>query len=82
MLFTATDEDGEFIVIQEDRDALWDMFDSIVKICVKYIHRIRGVKLVDTGKGMRPIYSKKSFPEIRVREIARKWEIELPIPEI
>lgn len=82
VFFTSKDEDGEYIIIQEDRDAIWDIFGSLVKICIKYIHRKRGLELVSTDKGMRPVYTVKGiFPGIKVRAEAKKWDIQLEMPE-
>lgn len=80
VFFTAKNDKGEYIIVQDDRNAIWDMFDSIVKICIKYVHKVRCVKLVKTKKGIRPAYTNKKFPDIKVREQARMWEIDLPIP--
>lgn len=81
VFFTAVDDQGEHIIVSDDRDAIWDIFDSLVKICIKYIHKVREVKLIKTENGLRPKYQNNKFPEIKVRELARQWGIELPIPE-
>ncbi len=80
VFFTAEDSNGNFIIITEDRDAIWSMFDSLVKICIKYVHKVRCVKLVKTKNGIRPAYTNKKFLQIKVREQAKLWEINLPIP--
>ncbi len=80
VFFEAKNDRGEYIIPKEDRDAIWNIFDSLVKICIKYVHKVRGVKLVKTDDGIRPAYQNKKYPEIRVRELAKLWEIELPIP--
>lgn len=83
MLFTTKDSDGNPLIEEEDRDAVWDMFSSLVKICIKYIHRVRDCHLSanpETGK-MRPRYRNNRFPQIKVREHARNWNIKLEIPE-
>ncbi len=80
LFFTAKDDNGEDIIIEDDRNAIWDIFESLVKISIKYIHRIRGVKLVSTKEGLRPAYIGKQFREIKVRELAKLWRIELPVP--
>jgi len=82
MLFTAKDSSGEHIIIQEDRDAIWDMFDSLVKICIKYIHKVRDCQLIEKDGKMRPKYMKNKFPQIKVREHAKKWDVELDIPRV
>ena len=81
MLFTSVDKYGEKMICQEDRDAVWDMFDSLVKICIKYIHRVRECVLEEKDGKMVPRYSKNLFPTIKARSHARKWDIELEIPK-
>ena len=80
LFFTAKDDKGEYIIEQSDKDAVWDIFDSLVKICIKYIHRIRGVKLVPTDRGMRPAYKTNAYPKVKVRAQAKLWDVTLPIP--
>ena len=80
VFFTAKDEKGEYIIVHEDREAIWDIFNSLIKICIKYVHKVRVVKLVKTKQGIRPAYTNKKFPEIKVREQAKLWNIDLPIP--
>lgn len=82
MLFTATNEDDDPVIIQEDREAIWEMFDSLAKICIKYIHRVRECKLVEIDGKMKPRYLKNEFPEIKVRAHAKKWDVELNIPKV
>jgi hypothetical protein len=48
VFFTAVDNKGNNIISDTDRDAIWTIFESLVKICLKYIHKVRGVKLVST----------------------------------
>lgn len=84
MLFTTKDKRGNDLIEQDDRDAVWEIFGSLVKICLKYIHRVRDCYLEEnseTGK-MRPRYRNNKFPEIKVREHAKKWNVELYIPEV
>lgn len=82
MLFTSKDENGEFVICQDDRDAVWDMFDSLTKICIKYIHRIRECVLEEKNGVMVPRYKNNLFPSIKVRSHAKNWGIELEIPKI
>jgi len=80
VFFTAKDENGNNIIEEDDRMAIWDIFESLVKICIKFIHRVRGVKLVSTKKGLRPAYIEKKYPKIKVKELAKLWKIDLPMP--
>ena len=38
VLFTAKDDKGNFIVEQEDRDAIWIYFECLIKTCIHHIH--------------------------------------------
>jgi len=80
VFFEAKNDKGEHIIIQDDRNAIWDIFDSLVKICIKYVHKVRGVKLIKTADGIQPRYVNHKFPKIKVREQAKLWGIDLPIP--
>ena len=83
MLFTSKDANGNPLIEEEDRDAIWEMFGSLVKICIKYIHRIRDCHLEENKDGkMVPRYRYNRFPEIKVREHAKKWDITLDIPRV
>ena len=74
---TAQDEDGNFIIIKDDKDAMWDYFDAMVKISIKYIHKAKRPKLIEKPEGMVPVYTSQKFREIKVRAIARAWGMEL-----
>ena len=80
LFFTAKDTNGNDIISPDDRNAIWGIFESLVKICIKYIHKVRGVKLVQTDKGLRPAYVNKKFSDIKVRELAKIWKIDLNVP--
>ena len=78
-LFEATDIEGNPIIIQDDKNAIWDFFDSLIKICIKYIHRVRGPKIKDfeDGKGDRPVYTISKFPDVKIQRFAGIWKIDL-----
>ena len=78
-LFEATDNQGNPIIIQDDKNAIWDYFDSLIKICIKYVHRIRGPKLknFDDGKGARPVYTVDKFRDIKLTHYANVWKVNL-----
>ena len=81
IFFTSKDSKGKNIIGEDDRNAIWIIFESLVKICIKYVHKVRGVKLVSTENGMRPAYVNKKFSKIKVRELAKLWNIDLMLPE-
>jgi len=81
VFFTSKNAKGENIIGDDDRNAIWTIFESLVKICIKYVHRIRGVTLIKTDEGLAPRYIENKYPEIKVRKLAKSWKIDLPIPE-
>lgn len=81
-LFTKKHEDGSAIISVDDKKALFRNAQSLVKICIKYIHRKREVKLVEIDGVFKPRYLYNFFPEIKVRELAKLWDIKLPMPQI
>ena len=79
MLFTAKDDTGKDIVIEDDRLAMWEIFASLVKISIKYVHKSRGIKVVQTEQGPRHAYiDKNKFKFIDVKALSTLWKIELP----
>lgn len=78
-LFEARDNQGNPIIIDEDKDAIWDYFDSLIKICIKYVHKVRCPKMKDfgDGKGPKPVYSVNKFPDIKLQHYANMWKVSL-----
>lgn len=78
-LFLLTDVAGERILTEEDRDIIWEHFDAMIKICIKYIHKGRNPRLKppDSNGKSKAVYTKNFFPKIKLAEQARKWEVEL-----
>lgn len=81
ILFTSKNEKGEYIVEQPDRDAVFDIFVSMVKICLKYIHRRREPFLAEIDGKMKPQYKYNFCPEVKVMQISKLWKVELPMPK-
>lgn len=78
LFFTAKHDDGKDIVVIDDRKAIWEIFESLVKISIKYVHKVRGVKIVQTESGPRQAYlDKNKFKYIDVKKLAEIWKIDL-----
>lgn len=71
------DEDGEPVISNEDKGAMWDYFDSFIKICLKYIHLQRSPKIRDIGTGPQKVYSKNEFPDVHLQKYAQIWDVKL-----
>lgn len=61
------------LIEEEDKDILWERFKIMVKISIHHIHESRGPKLSD-GK---PAYSNNKFPEVKLKKMARLWDVKL-----
>jgi len=70
-------DEGDPVITDDDKEALWDYFDSFVKICIKYIHRQRGPKIRDIGKGPQRVYSRNEFPDVHLQKYAQTWDVKL-----
>lgn len=70
-------DEGESVIEDDDKNAMWDYFDSFIKICLKYIHRQRGPKIRDIGTGPQRVYSKNEFPDVHLQKYAQIWDVKL-----
>lgn len=61
-LFTIRDKNGNIIISQEIKDQLWDIFGAMVKICIKYIIRMRKIE-------------EYFFDEIDIKYHKTRWNI-------
>lgn len=77
-LFTLTDRDGTHIINRDDRDAIWDFFGCLIRICIKYVHEGRrpSVKTDATGNKT-PVYTNHFFDEVDLEYHAEKWDVKL-----
>lgn len=77
-LTSMTDSGGKKIVTQEDREAIWKVIDSLVKISINHIHKKRGpkVKIVTDGPN-KPIYTVNYLQEIPLMKYVKTWSVEL-----
>lgn len=80
VFFTAKDEHNDYVIEKEDRDAIWIYIHSLVKISIKYIHRIRGMKLVNKDGVMIPKYIEPLYPKIKIKDLVQVWNIKLDYP--
>lgn len=78
-LFLLKDEDGNRVLLDEDIEIIWEHFESMICICIVYIHMGRhpGIKKPDSKGVATPVYTKSFFPNIKLAEQARLWNIKL-----
>lgn len=77
-LFTLKDKNGVHVIAKEDRAAIWDFFDSLVKISIRYIFEGRrpSIRVTNDGK-KKPVYLASFFDEVELERHAKNWGIKL-----
>lgn len=77
-LFTMKDRKGNFVIAQDDRNAIWDFFDSMVKISIRYVFKNRkpSIRIDNEGKA-KAVYLATFFDEIPLERHAKRWDIKL-----
>lgn len=81
-LFTLRDDHGQHVIKQDDRDAIWDFFGSLIKISIHYIHDNRKPKIrVDTTGSRQLIYTQVFCNDIDLEHHARVWGVDRKFPQ-
>lgn len=81
-MFSITDADGKLVVAKEDENEIWEYFESLVKIAIKYIHFKRQPQLIRRGTEEIRRYRADNFLEsIDLSQHANCWELTLEFPE-
>lgn len=77
-LVSIVDKDSNPVVPNEDIDALFDFFQALVKISIKYIHKQRQPTIVKQTDGVLYKYSEpKAFEYVALETHAKNWKITL-----
>ena len=71
-LFITKDKYGNSVVSIELKNQLWKLFDAMIKISIKYIHKNRGPCLMENGI---PAYKISFFPTVDVSYHAKNWQV-------
>ena len=80
-LFTAT-RDGKKVISENLRNQLWKLFDSLVKISIKYVHKHRYPisETDESGNNIVQKYRHSFFDYVDVANHASKWKVALDFP--
>lgn len=77
-MFSLKDEDDNPVVPKEDEDEIWEYFESLVRISIKYVHQKRKPKLIRRGtEEIRRYEVSTFFSDINIAHHAENWSIEL-----
>lgn len=79
-LFLTRDPQGNSVVSQSLKDQLWGLFDAMIKISIKYVHKQRNPYSYQTSEGMFNAYGSSFFDEVDIITHANTWSIKLEFP--
>lgn len=80
-LYTLKDASGQEVVGKDDRDAIWEFFESLVRLSIKHVHRGREPFLKVVGSERVPKYRKEFFRQVKLEHHAREWGVKLDFKE-
>ena len=79
-LFTIKDANGQAVVGADLKNSIWDTVDSLIKICIKYIHKRRDpYSMIENGVTI-SCYGNDEFADIRLSHHAENWGVLLDFP--
>lgn len=79
-LFLTKDPQGNSVVSQSLKNQLWDLFDAMIKISIKYIHKNRCPYSYQTNDGLANAYGASFFDEVDLNKHASVWGVKLEFP--
>ena len=79
-LFLTKDSHGNCVITQGVKDQIWSLFDAMVKISIKYIHRCRSPYSYSTSTGMVNAYGASFFDEVDLVHHCQVWGVKLEFP--
>jgi len=79
-LFLTKDKNGKSVVSQNLKEELWDLFDTLIKICIKYIHKHRDPYSYSKNDEVVNCYGAIFFEEVDIDYHAKNWNIKLEYP--
>ena len=74
-LFLTRDANGNSVVSQSLKNQLWELFDSMIRIAIQYIHVRRSPYSYQTTEGVRNAYGATFFDEVDIAYHATVWGI-------
>lgn len=79
-LYLTKDAAGNYVVAVELKEQLWKLFDAMIKIAIKYIHRDRKpYSYVEDGETVQD-YHNSFFDEVDLERHAEVWGVKLEFP--
>lgn len=80
-LFTTKDKNGKNVISDQFKEQIWKLFDAMIKISIKYIHRQRNPYSHKNDEGeLIGAYGAEFMDEVDINYHATVWELKLEFP--
>lgn len=79
-LFLTKDQRGVSVVSESLKQQIWCLFDAMIKISIKYIHRGRNPQAFNVDKKQVNRYTASFFDDVDLEYHARVWNLKLEFP--
>ena len=77
-LFETTDTNGQSIITDDEKNLIWDYFESFVKISLHYIHEGRKPQIIINNEGRsQKIYRQNFFKNVKLQKESKNWNVKL-----
>lgn len=80
-LFLTKDTNGNCVISQEVKNMLWGLFDAMIKISIKYIHKGKAPYSCESDGSIQCFYSAQFFDEVDISRHAKTWGVQLDFPQ-
>lgn len=79
-LFTTKDPQGRHVISQSIKDQIWSLFDAMIKISIKYIHKGRAPYSSQSAEGITRAYGAQFYEDVDLNRHASTWNVQLDFP--
>lgn len=76
-LFTTKDKNGVSIINQDLKNQIWKLFDAMIKISIKYIHRHRSPYSQKENEINQCFYERSFFNDVDIVKHSKIWSVTL-----
>jgi hypothetical protein len=76
-LFTTKDKNGVNIIEQDIKTQIWKLFDAMIKISIKYIHKNRSPYSQKNDEVVNCFYERSFFDEVDIKIHSNLWNVTL-----
>ena len=79
-LFTTKDQNGNFVISDDLKEEIWTILQAMVKISIKYVHKMRTPQCVIINNNIENIYTSSFFDDIDLNKHCKVWNITIEFP--